>query len=179
MMANPRGVVLLCHKRTSLRYKNLQMADIFDKCDDFWARMKKVAGEHFDPALATFFRKFPTTNCVPIVQVEGQEYLQIATNDYLGLATHPEVIKAGTEAASVNGLGTPLGARPLTGNTEAHLALEAELTTFRKTEAALVFNLGLGAISGTIACMVGRKERVILGALFCWGYRYHCFFHVA
>ena len=140
------------------------MPDIFDKCDEFWARMRKVAGEHFDPALATFFRKFPITNCTPLVKVDGREFLQVATNDYLGLATHPEVIRAGAEVIEQNGVGTPLGARPLTGNTESHLALERELAEFRRTESSLVFNLGLGAMSGTIACLVGRKERVFVDA---------------
>lgn len=126
--------------------------------------MRKVAGEHFDPALATFFRKFPITNCTPLVKVDGREFLQVATNDYLGLATHPEVIRAGAEVIEQNGVGTPLGARPLTGNTESHLALERELAEFRRTESSLVFNLGLGAMSGTIACLVGRKERVFVDA---------------
>ena len=140
------------------------MSDLFDKCDEFWARMKKVSGDHFDDGLSTFFRKFPTTNCLPYIVIEGQEYLQIATNDYLGLATHPEVIEATTKVAAVSGLGTPLGARPLTGNTEDHMALEREMAEFRNTEACLVFNLGLGAMSGTVACMVGRKERVFVDA---------------
>jgi len=140
------------------------MPDIFSKCDDFWGRMKKVAGEHFDPALSTFFRHLPISNCLPLVQHDGKEFLQVATNDYLGLATHPDVIKAETEITQEHGLGTPLGARPLTGNTKLHEELEAELAAFRKTEAALVFNLGLGAMSGTIACMVGRKERVFVDA---------------
>ena len=140
------------------------MPDIFDKCDEFWARMKKVAGDHFDSSLSTFFRQFPTTNCLPVIKIDGQEYLQIATNDYLGLATHPEVIQAELEVTAINGLGTPLGARPLTGNTPEHMLLEQELAEFRRTESALVFNLGLGAMSGTIACMVGRKERVFVDA---------------
>lgn len=140
------------------------MPDIFDKCDEFWARMKKVAGDHFDSSLSTFFRQFPTTNCLPIIKIDGQEYLQIATNDYLGLATHPEVIQAELEVTAINGLGTPLGARPLTGNTPEHMLLERELADFRRTESALVFNLGLGAMSGTIACLVGRKERVFVDA---------------
>ena len=76
--------------------------------------MKKVAGEHFDPALSTFFRHMPISNCLPIVECDGKQYLQVATNDYLGLATHPEVIKAETEVTQEHGLGTPLGARPLT-----------------------------------------------------------------
>ena len=138
------------------------MADIFDKCDEFWNRMRKVTGEHFDPDI--FFRKFPTSNCLPLVDIEGVEYLQVATNDYLGFATHPEVRAAAASVASDHGIGTPLGARPLTGNTEMHLELEEKLAKFRRTEAALVFNLGLGAMSGTIACMVGRRERVFVDA---------------
>jgi len=138
------------------------MPDIFDKCDEFWNRMKKVAGDHFDPDI--FFREFPIKNCLPNVEVDGKNYLQIATNDYLGLATHPDVVKAATEVCAENGVGTPLGARPLTGNTSLHMELEEKLAKFRGTEASLVFNLGLGAMSGTIACMVGRKERVFVDA---------------
>lgn len=138
------------------------MPDIYDKCDEFWNRMKKVTGEHFDPDI--FFRKFPTSNCLPHVEVNGETHLQVATNDYLGLATHPDVVSAATEICSDHGVGTPLGARPLTGNTTMHIELEENLAKFRGTEAALVFNLGLGAMSGTIACMVGRKERVFVDA---------------
>ncbi len=138
------------------------MADIFNKCDEFWTRIKKVAGEHFDTSV--FFREFPVTNCLPTVEVGGTEYLQVSTNDYLGLATHPEVVAAATNVVSESGIGTPLGARPLTGNTSLHKQLEADLAKYRRTEASLVFNLGLGAMSGTIACMVGRKERVFVDA---------------
>ncbi len=138
------------------------MPDIFDKCDEFWTRMKKVTGEHFNPDV--FFRRFPITNCLPLVEVEGKEYLQVSTNDYLGLATHPEVIEAAAKVVAENGIGTPLGARPLTGNTDLHMQLEEDLAKFRRSEASLVFNLGLGAMSGTIACIVGRKERVFVDA---------------
>ena len=136
------------------------MPDIFDKCDEFWVRMRKLCGEHLDTGV--FFRKFPITNCLPEIEMDGKTYLQIATNDYLGLATHPEVRKIAADVTAEHGVGTPLGARPLTGNTTMHLELEEKLAEFRKTEAALVFNLGLGAMSGTIACMVGRNERVFV-----------------
>ena len=136
------------------------MPDIFDKCDEFWRRMRKLCGEHLDTGV--FFRKFPITNCLPEIEMDGKTYLQIATNDYLGLATHPEVRKIAADVTAEHGVGTPLGARPLTGNTTMHLELEEKLAEFRKTEAALVFNLGLGAMSGTIACMVGRNERVFV-----------------
>ena len=136
------------------------MPDIFDKCDTFWHRVKKLSGDYYDESV--FFRKFPITNCLPEIQMDGKTYLQIATNDYLGLATHPEVRKIAADVTANHGVGTPLGARPLTGNTTMHLELERKLAEFRRTEGCLVFNLGLGAMSGTIACIVGRNERVFV-----------------
>ena len=138
------------------------MADIYDKCDQFWVRMKKLLGDRLDDGVETFFREFPTVNCLPEVKRNGKTYLQIATNDYLGLATHPEVIQAATEIVKDAGVGTPLGARPLTGNTALHVELEQKLAAFRRTEGALVFNLGLGAMTGTVACMVERGEKVFV-----------------
>lgn len=139
-----------------------QMADLYDKCDKFWDRIGKLMGEHFEDGVATFFREFPVINCLPEVVVNGETYLQVATNDYLGLATHPDVIRAATEVVETSGVGTPLGARPLTGNTAMHLELEAKLAEYRQTEGALVFNLGLGAMTGTVACMVDRGEKVFV-----------------
>ena len=136
------------------------MPDIFDKCDMFWRRVKKLSGDYYDESV--FFRKFPITNCLPEIEMDGKTYLQIATNDYLGLATHPEVRKVAADVTAAHGVGTPLGARPLTGNTTMHLELERKLAEFRRTEGCLVFNLGLGAMSGTIACIVGRNERVFV-----------------
>jgi 7-keto-8-aminopelargonate synthetase-like enzyme len=138
------------------------MGNIFDKCDEYWARMKKVTGEHFNPGV--FFREFPVSNCLPEIDFQGRKYIQVSTNDYLGLATHPEVIAAAAAIVAEHGIGTPLGARPLTGNTILHVELEEKLSQYRRSESSLVFNLGLGAMSGTIACMVGRKERVFVDA---------------
>ncbi len=142
------------------------MADLYDKVDEFWGRMQKVAGseELMKTLRNTFFRRFPITNCLPIVEIDGRELLQVSTNDYLGLATHPEVIAAAAAIASEHGVGTPLGARPLTGNTRLHVELEEKLARFRQTESSLVFNLGLSAMSGTIACLVGRHERIFVDA---------------
>ncbi|MEZ6095037.1 MAG: pyridoxal phosphate-dependent aminotransferase family protein [Pirellulaceae bacterium] len=140
------------------------MSDVFAKCDEFWGRMQKIAGDEMEPLRNTFFRRFPITNCRPTFEKDGKQYLQVSTNDYLGLATHPEVIQAGLEIAQVHGVGTPLGARPLTGNTDLHVKLEADLSKFRMTESSLVYNLGLSAMSGTIACLVGRKERIFVDA---------------
>jgi len=142
------------------------MSDIYDKVDEFWGRMQKVVGseEMMKSLRNTFFRQFPISNCLPEVMINGRKHLQVSTNDYLGLATHPEVIEAGLVVAREHGVGTPLGARPLTGNTSLHIELEEKLSKFRLTEASLVFNLGLSAMSGTIACLVGRRERIFVDA---------------
>ncbi len=126
--------------------------------------MQKVAGDDMEALRDTFFRRFPITNCRPNFMRRGKQYLQVSTNDYLGLATHPEVIEAGLVVAREHGVGTPLGARPLTGNTDLHVLLEKQLSDFRLTEGSLVYNLGLSAMSGTIACIVGRKERIFVDA---------------
>jgi 7-keto-8-aminopelargonate synthetase-like enzyme len=140
------------------------MPEIFDKCDEFWVRMKKLCGDQLDAGLSTFFRELPIVNCLPTIEYKGEEYLQIATNDYLGLATHPDVVKAASDVTQYAGVGTPLGARPLTGNTDLHLQLERDIANFLGQEGCLVFNLGLGAMSGTVASLVGRKERVFVDA---------------
>ena len=138
------------------------MADLFDKCDRYWEQMRRVVGDDLESLRELFFRVTPVANCRPNVQMNGRPMLQFATNDYLGLALHEESIRAAAEVVSEAGAGTPLGARPLTGTNKLHLELERKLAEFRRTEDCLVFNLGLGAMSGTIACLVGRNERVFV-----------------
>ena len=138
------------------------MADLFDKCDRYWEQMRRVVGDDLESLRELFFRVTPVANCRPCVEMNGRSMLQFATNDYLGLALHEESISAAAEVAKQSGAGTPLGARPLTGTNKLHLELERKLAEFRRTEDCLVFNLGLGAMSGTIACLVGRNEWVFV-----------------
>ncbi len=138
------------------------MPDIFEKCDEFVDRMQRMAGDNFDALTSVFDRVYPITNSAPHIQFRGREMLQVATNDYLSLATHPDAIAAAKTVAEEHGAGTPLGARPLTGTTALHLKLERRLAEFRRTESCIVYNLGLGAMSGTVACLVGRKDRVFV-----------------
>lgn len=138
------------------------MPDLFEKCDDFVDRMQRMAGDGFDALSDTFERVYPISNSAPHIEFRGRRMLQVATNDYLSLATHPEAIAAAAAIVEKHGSGTPLGARPLTGTTELHLELERRLAEFRRTESCIVYNLGLGAMAGTVACLVGRKDRVFV-----------------
>ena len=82
-------------------------------------------------------------------------------NDYLGLANHPEVRKADTEAAKTWGLAYPMGSRILTGNTNEHEKLEQELATFVNKEDAYLTNYGYQALFSIIDALVDRKDVII------------------
>ena len=155
---------LLAHvSALTLQGRKEPVPDLFDKCDAFWRQMQKKLGDDFEDCRGLFFRVFPIANCQPyVVMQNGRRVLQVATNDYLGLALHPETIEAAANVARQWGAGTPLGARPLTGNTELHIELERRLAEFRRTEDSMVFNLGLGAMTGTISSLVGRNEHVFV-----------------
>ena len=87
----------------------------------------------------------------------GDDVVDLAGNDYLGLAVHPAVIEAAASALSAYGLGAT-GSRLVRGSTEAHATLESDLAEWLGAEQALVFSSGylanLGAIRGLAASYV-------------------------
>jgi 8-amino-7-oxononanoate synthase len=86
--------------------------------------------------------------------------LDLASNDYLGLARHPDVARAAADAALEWG-GGATGSRLVTGSTTAHARLEEELASFVGTEAALVFSSGYLANLGAVAALAGRDDLVV------------------
>ena len=95
----------------------------------------------------------------PEIVVEGQQLLSFCSNDYLGLANHPEVKKAFIEGVERYGCGS--GASHLvSGHTHAHEALEEALAAFTGRERALVFSSGYMANVGTLTCLAGKQDRV-------------------
>jgi len=70
----------------------------------------------------------------------GKERLVWSLNNYLGLANHPEVRKVDAEAAAKYGLGLPMGARMMSGNSNQHEQLEAELADFEDKEDSILLN---------------------------------------
>lgn len=81
--------------------------------------------------------------------------VDLASNDYLGLATHPEVIAGAVRAAQQYGAGAR-AARLVSGNLELHAELERRLAAFKGTEGALLFPSGYHANLGTIAALAGK-----------------------
>ena len=100
----------------------------------------------------------------PEVILNGRRVLCLASNNYLGLAAHPEVVEAAAEAARRYGAGAG-SARLITGGNLLHDELEARLATFKGTEAALLFSSGYLANLGTVSALVGPEDAVFSDAL--------------
>ena len=93
------------------------------------------------------------------VQIEGREYLAFCSNDYLGLAQHPDLSDALQRGARQWGVGS--GASHLvSGHTQAHHALEEELADFVGRPRALLFSTGYMANLGVITSLCGRGDEI-------------------
>jgi len=86
----------------------------------------------------------------------GKEFVNFSSNDYLGLAGHPDIIKAAKDAlAPVFGTSS---SRLMAGDTVLHNVLEERTAVFKKKEAALVFNSGYQANVGIISALCGKGD---------------------
>jgi glycine C-acetyltransferase len=97
----------------------------------------------------------------PRMQFQGKNILNWSLNDYLGLANHPEVRKADTEAAVQYGAAYPMGARMMSGHTKYHEQLEEELAAFVMKESAYLLNFGYQGILSTIDALVNRNDVIV------------------
>lgn len=97
----------------------------------------------------------------PHVEIGGGTVLQFASNNYLGLANDPRVKEAARAALERWGWGAG-ASRLVSGHTEAHARLEADLAAFKHTEAALVFPTGYMTNLGVVTALVGRGDTVIM-----------------
>ena len=93
------------------------------------------------------------------VSIAGQEYLSFCSNDYLGLANHPELIEAACEGAHQYGVGA--GASHLIiGHHTSHHKLEEMLANFTGFPRALLFSSGYMANAGVVSSLVGRGDEI-------------------
>ncbi len=98
------------------------------------------------------------------MRVAGHDYLAFASNDYLGLANHPALAEAVTQAARRYGVGS--GASHLiVGHGHAHDTLEQELADFVGLPRALLFSTGYMANLGVVSALVGRQDEVFADKL--------------
>ncbi len=91
----------------------------------------------------------------------GREVLTWSLNNYLGLASHPEVIKTDAEAASKYGLAYPMGARMMSGHTDMHEKFERMAAEFVGKEDAYLLNYGYQGMVSIIDALVDRRDIIV------------------
>jgi 8-amino-7-oxononanoate synthase len=98
---------------------------------------------------------------MPRLRIEGREYVNFGSNNYLSLSYHPKVVEASQQATRKYGTGVT-GSRLLNGTLDLHRTLEGELADFYEAEAALVFSTGYMANVSTIAGLLHRHDYAVL-----------------
>ncbi len=93
----------------------------------------------------------------PVITIGGRRYINFSSNDYLGLASHHELVKAAADAGKKFGFGAG-ASRLLAGGCSLHEGLENLVADFKKTEAALVFNSGYAGNTGIIPSLVSSSS---------------------
>ena len=131
--------------------------DLFDRIQDNKGPLGKWASQ------AEGYFVFPKLEgeLGPRMQFQGKNILNWSLNDYLGLANHPEVRKADTDAAIQYGAAYPMGARMMSGHTKYHEQLEEELAAFVMKESAYLLNFGYQGIMSTIDALVTRNDVIV------------------
>jgi glycine C-acetyltransferase len=92
--------------------------------------------------------------------VDHRSVVNLSSNNYLGLTTHPRLRAAAAEALRALGVGTG-SVRPIAGTMEIHMELERRLAVFKRTEAAVVFQSGFTANAGTVSSVLTRDDAII------------------
>lgn len=137
------------------------MIDLFAKCSEpggYFSELRQERDRYFSH---TLLEGQPGRS----MRFQGREVIQWAVNDYLGLASRPELIRCAAEAAARWGVSAPMGSRFLTGNTERHEALERRLATFAGKEGAVLFNYGYLGVLGTVGALVQRGDVIVIDKL--------------
>ena len=95
------------------------------------------------------------------MKFRGKEVITWSINNYLGLSNHPEIRKADEQASKEWGLGTPMGSRMMSGDTDYHEQLENNLSKFVQKEDTILLNFGYQGIMSAIDALVDRKDVIV------------------
>jgi glycine C-acetyltransferase len=100
----------------------------------------------------------------PECTFDGKRVINIASNNYLGLTTHPKLREAALEAIKKYGVGSG-AVRTVAGTMRIHMELEEKIARFKGTEACVVFQSGFAANAGTVSAILGKDDFIISDAL--------------
>src|SRR5690348_14770260 len=96
--------------------------------------------------------------------IDGRSVVNLSSNNYLGLTTHPKLRARAMEALQRFGVGTG-SVRTIAGTMAMHVELERRLAEFKHTEAVVVFQSGFTANAGTVSAILNKDDVVISDAL--------------
>jgi 8-amino-7-oxononanoate synthase len=125
----------------------------------FEKRLEELAARHLMRRLTPLH-----SGVGPVVEMTGRQILLFASNDYLGLAGHPEVIQSAIDATQRFGAGAG-ASRLISGSLPPHQELESTLAQFKGTEAALTFSSGYLANIGTIPALCEQGGLILADRL--------------
>ena len=100
------------------------------------------------------------TEQLPVARFDGQEVINLSSNNYLGLNTHPKLRRRALEATEKWGVGSG-AVRTIAGTMTIHMDLEEKIARFKQVEASVVFQSGFAANAGTVAAILGREDVII------------------
>ena len=91
---------------------------------------------------------------------DGKKVINLASNNYLGLTTHPKLREAALEATRKYGVGSG-AVRTIAGTMKIHMELEEKIARFKNVEACVVFQSGFTANAGTVSAVLGKDDYII------------------
>lgn len=136
------------------------MVDLFEKLKMHAGPLAKYA--HL-PDDYFFFPKLEG-DIGPHMSFNGKKVLNWSLNNYLGLANHPEVRKVDADSAAQYGMGHPMGARMMSGNSVHHVELEKQLAEFIMKQDVILLNYGYQGVVSIIDAIVDRKDVIVYDA---------------
>ena len=96
----------------------------------------------------------------PVCHYDGREVINLASNNYLGLASHPRLIQAAIDATREFGVGSG-AVRTIAGTMRIHMELEEKIARFKNVEACVVFQSGFAANAGTVSAILGKEDFIL------------------
>ncbi|HET9305117.1 MAG TPA: glycine C-acetyltransferase [Candidatus Sulfotelmatobacter sp.] len=100
----------------------------------------------------------------PVCTFDGKKVINIASNNYLGLTSHPKLREAALDAIRRFGVGSG-AVRTVAGTMKIHMELEEKIARFKNVEACVVFQSGFAANAGTVSAVLGKDDFIISDAL--------------
>src|SRR5437588_9942388 len=96
----------------------------------------------------------------PQSRFDGKQVINLASNNYLGLTTHPKLREAALQAVKKYGVGSG-AVRTIAGTMSIHMQLEERIAAFKNVEACVVFQSGFAANAGTVAAILTPQDHIV------------------